>query len=82
MWSKLIPRFGAEARRRTNSDHRWRMALPAVASHLCIGTPYAWSLLADPMTRELGIVASSAGDWGLSATAGVMSVTFATQVQA
>lgn len=34
------------------------------------------------MTRELGIVSSAAGDWGLPATAGVLSVTFAFQVRA
>eukprot|EP00474_Spongospora_subterranea_P009463 CRZ09921.1 hypothetical protein [Spongospora subterranea] len=79
LWSKLVTRFGTEARRRPNTDGRWKMAIPAVAGHLCIGSPYAWSLLADPMTRELGIVATSAGDWGLPATAGVMSVTFAVQ---
>lgn len=75
----LVASYGGEARRRTEVKDRWKMAIPAFAGHLCIGSPYAWSLMAEPLSRELGIVAASAGDWGLGATVGVLSVTFALQ---
>ena len=36
--------------------NRWLMAVPAVFTHMCIGSPWAWSLMADVVTREVGYV--------------------------
>jgi hypothetical protein len=30
------------------------MAVPAFLTHMCIGSPWAWSLMADVVTREVG----------------------------
>ena len=35
---------------------RWLMAVPAVLTHMCVGSPWAWSLMADVVTREVGYV--------------------------
>lgn len=40
--------------------NRWAMALPAFATHLCIGSPWGWSVLAGPVGREYGFVTSAA----------------------
>jgi len=37
--------------------NRWAMVPPAVATHLCLGAVYAWSLMNDPLVREIGVVA-------------------------
>eukprot|EP00607_Mallomonas_marina_P007221 CAMPEP_0182416744 /NCGR_PEP_ID=MMETSP1167-20130531/1103_1 /TAXON_ID=2988 /ORGANISM="Mallomonas Sp, Strain CCMP3275" /LENGTH=655 /DNA_ID=CAMNT_0024589777 /DNA_START=227 /DNA_END=2194 /DNA_ORIENTATION=+ len=55
---------------------RWLMAVPAVAAHMCIGSPWAWSVMADVLTRDFGVVASSANDWTLSQTALPLSIVF------
>eukprot|EP00049_Salpingoeca_infusionum_P011325 m.195798 g.195798 ORF g.195798 m.195798 type:complete len:648 (+) comp14899_c1_seq5:2470-4413(+) len=46
--------------------NRWKLVPPAVATHICLGSMYAWSLLNSGLTREIGVVAPTAGDWGLS----------------
>ena len=57
------------------SDYnRWRVPLASVAIHLCIGSVYAWSIYNPPLTRIQGVVASSAGDWSLSAVVWVFTV--------
>ncbi|MCB2103888.1 MAG: MFS transporter, partial [Rhodobacteraceae bacterium] len=48
------------------SYNRWRVPPASIAIHLCIGSVYAWSVFNPPLTRELGVVASSAEDWSLS----------------
>ena len=58
---------------------RWLMAVPAFATHMCIGSPYAWSLMGDVLTREIGFVASSAADWTLMQTAFPLSLVFLMQ---
>ncbi len=45
--------------------NRWRVPPASVAIHLCIGSVYAWSIFNPALTRELGVVASAAGDWSL-----------------
>lgn len=57
--------------------NRWLMVIPAFATHMCIGSPYAWSLMADVVTRELGFVAPAASDWTLLEAATPLSITFA-----
>ena len=36
--------------------NRWLMCIPAVTLHLCIGSPWSWSLIADAISRENGFV--------------------------
>ena len=38
-----------------NFKSRWLMAVPAFCTHMCIGSPWAWSLMADMATRDLGM---------------------------
>ncbi|MEM6683885.1 MAG: OFA family MFS transporter [Pseudomonadota bacterium] len=54
--------------------NRWRVPPASIAIHLCIGSVYAWSVFNPPLTRELGIVASSANDWSLSSVVWIFSV--------
>ena len=53
--------------------NRWLVPPAAVATHLCIGSVYAWSLFNEPLTRELGVVVSAANDWTLAAVVPVFS---------
>ncbi|MBS9718602.1 OFA family MFS transporter [Pseudohalocynthiibacter aestuariivivens] len=54
--------------------NRWRVPPASIAIHLCIGSVYAWSVFNPPLTRELGIVASSGADWSLSSVVWIFSV--------
>lgn len=56
--------------------NRWLMTIPAFTTHLCLGAPYAWSLMADLTTREIGFVASAASDWTLMQAALPLSLVF------
>lgn len=56
--------------------NRYMMLAPAFFTHMCIGSPYAWSLMGDQITRELGFVASSAGDWSMMQAALPLSIVF------
>lgn len=62
-----------EASEAPESYNRWLMVPPAVATHLCIGGLYAWSVLNEPLTRSLGVVTSSSGDWALASVIPVFS---------
>jgi len=62
-----------------NFTNRWAMAVPAFATHLCIGAPWAWSLMADAVTREIGFVAPAAADWSLYEAAFPLSIVFLMQ---
>ena len=55
------------------------MAVPAFTTHLALGSPFAWSLLADTVTRENGFVAPAASDWSLYEAALPMSLLFLSQ---
>jgi MFS family permease len=57
-------------------SNRWLMAIPAFSTHLCLGAPYAWSLMADLITKENGFVASAATDWTLMQSALPLSIVF------
>jgi hypothetical protein len=59
--------------------NRWAMAIPAFFTHLSLGAPYAWSLMADLVTREQGFVASAASDWTLMQAALPLSLVFVFQ---
>lgn len=54
--------------------NRWRVPPASMAIHLCIGSVYAWSVFNPPLTRELGVVASSGADWSLSSVVWIFSV--------
>ena len=56
--------------------NRWLMVIPAFTTQMCLGAPYAWSLMADVTTREIGIVAPAAADWSLMETAFPLSLVF------
>ena len=56
-----------------DSFNRWYVPPAAIATHLCIGSVYAWSMFNDPLTREFGVVAPAANDWTLSAVVPVFS---------
>jgi MFS family permease len=46
--------------------NRWLIPPCALATHLCIGQAYALSVFNLPLTRQLGITKSIAGDWRLT----------------
>jgi MFS family permease len=46
--------------------NRWLIPPCALATHLCIGQAYAISVFNLPLTRQLGITRSIAGDWKLT----------------
>src|SRR5499427_6150287 len=46
--------------------NRWLIPPCALATHLCIGQAYALSVFNFPLTRQLGIRQSIAGDWKLT----------------
>jgi MFS family permease len=54
--------------------NRWFVPPASIAIHMCIGSVYAWSVFNPALTRELGIVASSADDWTLSSVVWIFSV--------
>lgn len=54
--------------------NRWSMVIPAVCTHICLGSPFAWSIMADAITRDRGFVAAAASDWTLSEAALPMSL--------
>ena len=55
------------------SFNRWLVPPAAIGTHLSIGSVYAWSLFNDPLTRELGVICSSASDWSLQAVVPIFS---------
>ena len=52
---------------------RWWIPPISVALHLCIGSVYSWSIFNPALTKELGVAASSAGDWSITAIVGVFA---------
>ena len=78
----LIDRwFGLESNQAREGEvsNRWMMAVPAVGVHLCLGAPWAWSLVGDSCTRSLGFVAPAAADWSLYECAFPLSIVFLMQ---
>ena len=76
--SLLGPSTGA-AEPDVPDNYRWRMVPPAMAAHLCIGAPWAWSALSGTLTREYGFVVSAADDWTLSEATIPMQIAFMMQ---
>jgi MFS family permease len=54
--------------------NRWLIPPCALATHLCIGQAYALSVFNLPLTRELGIAKSIAGDWKLTQLGWIFSI--------
>eukprot|EP01035_Chromulina_nebulosa_P027044 gene27044-35499_t len=72
--------FGLESNVATKGfTNRWLMAVPAFGTHMCIGSPWAWSIMADVVTREIGFVAPAAADWSLMQAAFPLSMVFLLQ---
>ncbi len=46
--------------------NRWLIPPCALATHLCIGQVYAFSVFNLPLTKQLGITKSIPGDWKLT----------------
>ena len=75
--SKLFgPHTGQSPEGFTN---RWLFVPPAMAAHLCIGAPWAWSALSGTLTREHGFVCSAASDWSLGDATYPMQLAFLMQ---
>ncbi len=53
--------------------NRWRVPPAAIGVHMCIGSVYSWSIFNAPLTKELGVVCSAAGDWQLGAVVPIFS---------
>lgn len=62
-WLKLRTTRGPLSQAAPDYTNRWAMVAPAFLTHMCIGSPWAWSVMSGTLTRELGFVASAAGDW-------------------
>ncbi|CAM9425047.1 unnamed protein product [Hapterophycus canaliculatus] len=58
--------------------NRWAMVAPAFLTHMCIGSPWAWSVVSGTISNEMGIVSSAAGDWSMAEATLPMSIVFAT----
>jgi hypothetical protein len=74
--SLLGPQTGQASAGFTN---RWAFVPPAMAAHLCIGAPWAWSALSPTLTREYGFVVSAASDWTMADTTWPMQLAFCMQ---
>ena len=49
-----------------DSFNRWLLVPYAVTTHLCLGACYAWSIFNEPLTKEIGVLASASSDWSLA----------------
>ncbi len=59
--------------------NRWWMVPPAVATHICLGSVYTWSIMNGPLTKELGVVAAASDDWALQTVIPVFSTALGVQ---
>lgn len=76
LWNKY---FGVESNIAPEGfNNRWLMVVPAFFTHMCIGAPWAWSIMADVVTRENGFVAPAFSDWSLLESAYPLSIVFLT----
>ena len=67
LWRRALPAWMFKESIVAPDDYnRWLVPPAAISTHLCIGSVYAWSMFNEPLTRELGVVASAATDWHLS----------------
>lgn len=59
--------------------NRWTMAVPVFVTHLSLGSPWGWSVVASMLLQEQGFVAPAACDWTLSEASLPLSIVFAFQ---
>ncbi|MDA9686913.1 hypothetical protein N9U05_00310, partial [bacterium] len=60
-----------------NDFNRWAVVPASFAVQVSIGSVYAWSMWNEPLTKQLGVVASSSQDWGLAEVVPIFSCTAA-----
>ena len=73
-WQRALPSFMFKQHIVASDDYnRWLVPPAAIGTHMCIGSVYAWSIFNGPLTRELGVVCSSASDWQLGYVVPVFS---------
>lgn len=58
----------------TDGFNRWAAVPAVVMVQLGIGAVYAWSIFNEPLTRNLGVVASHANDWSMASVLPVFSL--------
>lgn len=61
--ARLFSFLDKERIRAPSTFNRWLLVPAAVASHVCLGSVYAWSLLNKSLTREIGLAAAAPDDW-------------------
>ena len=54
--------------------NRWLVPPAALSVHLCIGQAYAFSVFNDPLTRVIGVTASTPEDWKLTTLGWIFSL--------
>jgi hypothetical protein len=59
--------------------NRWAMVVPAFVTHMCIGSPWAWSVLSGTLSREIGVAGAAAADWSMAEATLPLSIVFAMQ---
>jgi hypothetical protein len=52
------------------------MIVPAFVTHVCLGMPFAWSMMAAPLLLHDGGVAPAASDWSMAAVSAPMPLVF------
>lgn len=82
LWSRYMGKDAAVAEDNWGGDgslRRWSMIAPAFFTHLCIGSPYAWSAVSGTLSQEIGFVVPAADDWTFAEVAVPLSIVFALQ---
>lgn len=75
-WERILPAM----KRAAPGSNRWLRVPAAVCTHLSLGSVMAWSLLNDPLTKHIGVLASVADDWSLPTVVPVFSTVLFCQV--
>lgn len=54
--------------------NRWLNVPAGALVNISVGSIYAWSLYNEPITRELGVITASSGDWALPSVVPIFSM--------
>ncbi len=76
LFARVLGPASVYARPDFPASQRWKVVLPAFATHVCIGTPWAWSVMATPLMLEMGGVVPAAADWSFAEVSAPMSILF------
>ena len=69
--------FGPEAcTAKKEFNNRWLLLIPAFSAHMCIGAPWAWSVMAMVINKENGFVVQASTDWSLAQATFPISLIF------